>query len=180
MKKIVLFVIMALAFGACKKSNNSPSIVGIWKISNISGTYVSRSSPYAASTTTTFSYSAPILSELISDSNFENIVKLTVSDEEWQFNTDGTVAIYENFVADTGTTQIVNNINGWWDYTGSTTPNSSVVLRTYTTPVLLPTGGTFLITQVTGDQLILNVNESSSLSTGPTTDRNITMTFMKQ
>lgn len=180
MKKLVLFIMVAgFTMSGCVKDRDTPTIIGSWQISNITGTYLTRSSQYAATTTTTYSYSAPTLTELTSDSISENMLKINVRAEDWEFNTDGTFAIFENFEPDTSTIPVINNISGWWDYTSSSVPDNCVILRSYTTPVLLPMGGTFLITQVTGDQLILNVNESSSLSTGATTIRNITMTFSK-
>jgi len=180
MKKLILLLLpMVLVVGGCKKSS-SPSIVGTWKISNISGSYSDQASPTAATVSVIYSYTNSVLKEQVKNSSFVTLVNITISSELWQFNNDGTFSIYEDYEADTSVTPVTHTLSGWWDYTGSTIPNSDIVLRSAGTPSILPIGGTYFIQQVTDDQMILTVKETNSLSTGETVVNDFVLTFMKE
>jgi len=180
MKKteVLFFLLAAFILNCCKKSNSSqaPSIVGNWVISDISGTYAYQSNPVAPLSTTVYSYSGNVLKE--TDTGKLSLV--TVNNEAWAFNNDGTVSIIENYQSSTATAPVIDTIKGWWDYTGNTVPNSSVVLRTITTPGIVPIGSTFIVQSVSSTQLILAADEYSTSSAGATTNRNLTLTFIRQ
>ena len=175
MKKTLCILVVACLFAACKKST-SPSVIGTWSISNISGTSVSKTSPNAPTLTTTYFYANNVLSQ-----NDTGIIStIAVYKELWQFNSDGTFSIYEDYQADTATLPTIHTVGGWWDYTSSTVANNCVVLRSTGTPTVLPMGGTFLISSVTATQLMITVNETNTLSTGSTLDKDFTLTFSRQ
>ncbi len=173
---VLFFLLSAFAFSSCKKSSSSsPSIVGTWKISNITGSYTHQNTPTSLLTTTAYSYSSNTLTE----TDTTSITTITVYDETWAFNSDGTFSIDENYEQASATVPTTHSLTGWWDYTGSTIPNSDVLLRSISTPSLVPSGGTFYIASVSNTQLVLTVKESSSLSTGASTITNLTLTFTK-
>ncbi len=177
MKNLALLFLVVVALGACKKSKPAPTIVGTWKIENISGTTAYKGTgTYAELITTTYSYNSPVL--MVEDSL--GSVATTVNNEEWAFNNDGTFSIYENFQADTATVPTINTITGWWDYTSSTVINSDLLLRSLASPSIVPAGGTFFIVSVSNTQLVLNVNETTSSSIAATNNKNLTLTFAKQ
>ena len=178
MKKLALFS-MALIFiyTSCKKSTPAPpSIVGTWKITNISGTTIYKGSPSAVANTVNYVYTSPILTETNSASSY----LITINSELWSFNNDGSFGIYENYMADTTSVLTADTITGWWDYTSSTIPNSDILLRSLGTPNILPIGGTFLIQSLSNTQLVLTVDESDISSTGVTNKKDFTLTFSRQ
>lgn len=178
MKKTAAFIFLlsAFAFGSCKKSSSSsPSIVGTWKISDITGSYTHQNTPTSLLATTTYAFSGNTLTE----TDTTSITTITVYDETWAFNSDGTFSIDENYEQAPATVPTTHSLTGWWDYTSSTIPNSDVLLRSISTPSLVPSGGTFYIASVSNTQLVLTVKESSSLSTGASTTTNLTLTFTK-
>ena len=134
-----------------------------------------QNTPTSLLTTTAYSYSGNTLTE----TDTTSITTITVFDETWAFNSDGTFSIDENYEQVPATVPTTHSLTGWWDYTSSTIVNSNVVLRTITTPSLVPSGGTFYIASVSNTQLVLTVKESSSLSTGASTTTDLTITFDK-
>ena len=171
----LLLLLPALLLHSCKKSSNPPSIVGTWKIAGISGTQTSQSSPTATLINRTYIYTSPVLT--VTDTV---TTLVTVNNETWAFNSDGTFSIAENYTIGTSVIAVVHNLSGWWDYTSSTLPNSDLLLRSTGTPSLVPIGGTFFIKSVTSTQLVLTVIETNTSSTGSTLDNNFTLTFSRQ
>ena len=178
MKKLTIFSLaLIFAYTSCKKSTSTPpSIVGTWKITNISGTTVYKGSPGAEANTVSYVYANSILTE----TNSANSYLIIINSELWSFNNDGSFGIYENYIADTTSVSTADTITGWWDYTSSTIPNSNIVLRSLGTPNIVPIGGAFLIQSVSNTQLVLTVDESNVSSTGVTNKKDFTLTFSRQ
>ncbi len=112
---LLLLLLPALLLHSCKKSSNPPSIVGTWKIAGISGTQTSQSSPTATLINRTYIYTSPVLT--VTDTV---TTLVTVNNETWAFNSDGTFSIAENYTIGTSVIAVVHNLSGWWDYTSST------------------------------------------------------------
>ena len=175
----LFFVIVLFTMNGCKKSSSSPSVVGKWTFSNITGTTTSES--YSSSLqTTTYSYSNTMLTQSFSTGT-PNLFSVTT--ELWTFNNDGTYSINENFT-NNGNTE-VHSTNGSWGYLGNTKSNSELVF-TSDQSYLLP-NGTYTIQKVDNNQLTLAINNTSTTnytyggSTSVTINTtNVVITFTRQ
>ena len=136
---------------------------------------ISQNSPTGPTITTNYSYTAPVLAETGTDT-----VMVTIADETWAFNSDGTFSISENYTTGSASSATTHLISGWWDYTSSTIPNSDILLRSTGTPTIVPAGGTFFIKSVTSSQLMLTVYETSTYSAGGSLTHNFELTFSRE
>jgi len=172
----LLFLGAAFTLNSCKKSTSSPSITGTWAISGISGTTTAQATPSAKQFLTTYAYASPILTLTDTTSN----VLITVTYENWEFNSDGTYSIKEQYQAANASAPTVHSSSGWWDYTGSTLPNSTIVLRNGGSTTVVPIGGSLFIKSVTSTQLVLTAQDTNTSTTGSSSSNDFTLTFTRQ
>ena len=188
MKKItvLLLSLCLLAFSACKKKSNTPSIVGAWKLANITGMVIYNSNP-SVYDTVTYSYSNTDNIYTRIEDYYEPFEHLTityqVNNDDWSFNADGTYSISESYSQNNPVTTLTNNATGAWEYLGNTHANDGLIL-TGASSALFPnfskTNNTYRIQTLNSSTLVLTVINNQTSSTGTIYYNNIVITFSKK
>jgi len=113
---IAILSICVFAFSSCKKSSSSPSVVGKWAFSNISGSSVNNTSATDGYTDAyTFNSTTNILTKTTSNIGITttNVSTIQVTTELWTFNSDGTYTINETY-AESPAPAVTSTASGTW------------------------------------------------------------------
>lgn len=144
MKKIIIIfdalLLMIFAFSSCKKSSAPPSIVGTWKLTNLTGTVMYHSEP-SIYDSVFYSYNSANntytrIEKYYEPFNFDTTTYL-INTEVWSFNADGTYSISESYIADQAPpATVTNSVTGTWQYLSNTHANDAVLLSGPTSSLL--------------------------------------------
>jgi len=187
MKKTIALILTVylFAFASCKKSTPSPSIIGAWKFTNITGTVVSTGNPSVYDTSTySFNGSDSAMAMIRHNSEpfiFDTVV-YKVSSENWSFNADGTYTITEIYSGN-GFTTVTNTVTGVWEYLSNTKANDGLILTGATSSVLPSVSrdnNSYAIQTLSSKALTLTVTNSQNSSVGTVASNNIVIAFARQ
>jgi len=194
MKKlaVVIFTLGLFALSSCHTSSTSPSLVGRWSFTNITGSIVSdyhttdSTGSYPASTTVTYSF-APATNTLTATTTTfghgvttTTIQNTTVNSEIWTFNSDGTDTISETAIHSGSSTPETVSSFGNWAYLSDTHANAVFEIDYPGTTILsnLATEGNNGIEfAISGRTLTLTNINGQYVQGADTLSVNLTLTF---
>jgi hypothetical protein len=183
---LLIFMLSMIAIASCKKKNSSPSIVGVWSLSNVSGTSSYNLTASTGYTTTyTYSTSTGTLTETttIPGTSSQTVSIYQLNTEVWTFNNKGAYTINEIYTNSPGSGNLADTsaVNGSWQYLSSAQPNDGVTLSggiSYILGNVASNTEYFTIQSLNGSTLELTYNSGQDNS-GAISSTNVTFTFTR-